>query len=220
VVAITVIEHLGKNGDCWPCLETLGQQVVARRTVIDALQRLERAGMLAVERSIGRPSKYRPVRPAAPVQDTAPVRGPAEPVQPAAPPRAARCTGPVRPAAPEQGKEQGIEQGIQNAREPEPGLFEQRTDLPARQQGPEDEWRMRVASEPWAQSLRRAGAKIGPKNWDAWKALVDRFGEPAVQRATRATSATARWPDQVEETLQRTDQGAVAEASGRKPVIL
>ena len=134
----------------------------------------------------------------------------------------------------EQGHEQGLEHG-RNARTcardfvdeedlfpptDRQSLLEQRQP-PVTERKPTDEekWRMQVAMEPWAQAIKRAGGKIGPGNWVQFDEMVKRFELEPVLKATKATPAASRWPDAIEETIQRTDQSAVARSNGRKVVI-
>jgi len=65
-----------------------------------------------------------------------------------------------------------------------------------------DAWRFGISMEPWARSLVKI-AKIGPKNWTAWKALVEAHGLPAVESAVRSIPASERWPDAVTESLSK-----------------
>lgn len=65
----------------------------------------------------------------------------------------------------------------------------------------EDIWRYQVGAQPWARTLRRAGCKIGARNWRAWQGLVDRaFGgnAEACAAAAAAVPPDERWPDRVE----------------------
>ena len=101
------------------------------------------------------------------------------------------------------------------------GLLEQRQPpVTGRAPTPEEDWRMRVSMEPWAQAIKRAGGKIGPGNWVQFEELVTRFKLDVVLRAVKTTPATDRWPDQVEATIQRTEQEAVARSNGHEVIIL
>lgn len=67
----------------------------------------------------------------------------------------------------------------------------------------EDEWRFGVGSEPWARSLVAAGAKIGPKNWPRWKAILGDFSHDQVVAVVLGLPAHDRWPDRTETALAR-----------------
>jgi hypothetical protein len=81
-----------------------------------------------------------------------------------------------------------------------------------------------VQSEPWAQTLKRVGrVKIGPQNWPAWKTLLDECfrGDPAALAAFAAKlDPEKRWPDHVEAEYRKRRPDALAQAEGRKVVIL
>lgn len=70
----------------------------------------------------------------------------------------------------------------------------------------EDRWRMSVSAEPWARALRRAGAKVGPRNWTAWKRLIDELvgGDLETMLAFVAElPPDNRWPDVTESEWRR-----------------
>lgn len=65
----------------------------------------------------------------------------------------------------------------------------------------DDLWRYRTGAEPWARSLKRAGCKIGPKNWRAWQGLIERAFSGSADACAAAAAKVKpedRWPDQVE----------------------
>jgi len=108
------------------------------------------------------------------------------------------------PGAQEREREQGTGKGNGDACAPDPDPDDIGT--PPAIQPPAgtdaDAWRFGVSSEPWARSLIKI-AKIGPKNWTAWKALVETHGLPAVESAVRSIPASERWPDAVTESLAK-----------------
>ncbi len=60
-----------------------------------------------------------------------------------------------------------------------------------------------VRNESWVGLLLHAGAKCGPKNWPAWKALCDAHDPERVVEVARSIEAQVRWPDRVEDALKR-----------------
>jgi hypothetical protein len=76
-------------------------------------------------------------------------------------------------------------------------------------------------AKPWAKALVKAGAKIGPQNWPAWKGLTERYPVEAVLGALAALSATDRWPDQTEDKLSSSrGQIDLTTATKRKTITL
>ena len=65
----------------------------------------------------------------------------------------------------------------------------------------EDRWRYERMTE-YACLLLTVGAKIGPKNWPAWKALTVEFTAVKVSAAAKALPADERWPDRTEMALR------------------
>ncbi len=65
----------------------------------------------------------------------------------------------------------------------------------------EEKWRYESLSTP-IKNLKAIGAKIGPKNWQAWKTLVGEFSVERVASAAKALPASDRWPDKTEEALR------------------
>lgn len=64
-----------------------------------------------------------------------------------------------------------------------------------------DEWNYRVAAEPWAKAIRRAGGKIGRENWPRWDELVKKYAIASVVGALAGIIPSERWPDKAEEKL-------------------
>ena len=56
-------------------------------------------------------------------------------------------------------------------------------------------------AQPWAAGIVAAGCKIGPKNWPAWKALIDKHGRDQVLAAAGGVSPEDRWPDKTEKAI-------------------
>jgi hypothetical protein len=84
-------------------------------------------------------------------------------------------------------------------------------------------WRYEGHSWPWAQKLKRVGAKIGPKNWSAWERLkIDLWKDDleAMAKFVSAISADNRWPDFVEKEYSKRRPDVVATANGQKVYIL
>lgn len=75
----------------------------------------------------------------------------------------------------------------------------------------QDRWHLE-RREPWAQSLTRAGCKLGPNNWPQWKALVDEHGTHAIELAARRVAASERWADRIEEALAPRESDGKPEA--------
>ena len=63
-----------------------------------------------------------------------------------------------------------------------------------------DRWRME-ATLPWARALISEGAKIGPKNWTAWKRIADAHGLLVLVAACKGSDPEARWPDKIEKSI-------------------
>jgi len=94
-------KHLDEHRRCWPSLDRLGGNTLARRAVQYAIARLESAGWVVVERTPGKGNRYY-LPPLAPVHDGAPVHDDArDPCTAVHPTRARRCTGPVHGGAQE-----------------------------------------------------------------------------------------------------------------------
>jgi hypothetical protein len=76
-----------------------------------------------------------------------------------------------------------------------------------------DLWRYRIGAEPWARTLKRAGCKIGPNNWRAWKGLIERAfacQADACAAAAAKVKPEDRWPDQVEAAARTEAPSAIA----------
>jgi hypothetical protein len=87
----------------------------------------------------------------------------------------------------------------------------------------ETRWRYEGHSWPWAQKLKRVGAKIGPKNWSAWERLKTDLWKDDIELMVKfvsAISADNRWPDHVEREYTKRRPDALAEARGQKVYIL
>lgn len=79
---------------------------------------------------------------------------------------------------------------------------ESRTQLPSASMADVSAWQD-TRQHSWVGCLLQAGAKCGPKNWPAWKGLVERYGEVRVAEVASSIAATNRWPDRVEEQLRQ-----------------
>jgi hypothetical protein len=70
---------------------------------------------------------------------------------------------------------------------------------------------------PWAQTLVRAGCKIGRNNWPRWKALADQHGADVLAGAAQGLPETERWDDRVAEAMQASGgQAPIADAVAHK----
>lgn len=81
---------------------------------------------------------------------------------------------------------------------------------PSEQPKSDDEaWRYEIGRQPWAQTIKGAGGKIGPGNWRQWETLWKDHGLDRVISAIKATKPADRWPDHVEQsiTTHKTDDG-------------
>ena len=87
------------------------------------------------------------------------------------------------------------------------------TGEPPRHLSDADRWRNEIQMQPWAQSLKRALAKIGPENWTQWDAIVTRFGLDAVLDTCQAFGGD-RWPDAIEKQIRRSDPIAGEQVEG------
>lgn len=63
-----------------------------------------------------------------------------------------------------------------------------------------ERWRFEQG-EPWAKGLKGAGCKVGPNNWPAWKALVEKHGNELVRQAAAGVAPDERWPDAIEKAI-------------------
>jgi len=63
-----------------------------------------------------------------------------------------------------------------------------------------ERWRFEQG-EPWAKGLKGAGCKVGPNNWPAWKALVEKHGNELVRKAASGVAPDERWPDAIEKAI-------------------
>lgn len=88
------------------------------------------------------------------------------------------------------------------------------------QSTPEDQWRFQVSSQAWVRDLKRAGCKIGPKNWEAWEGLKERYSMEIITEASRKVPPADRFNDAVEAAIQRTRQDSVSVADGEEVIIL
>ena len=65
--------------------------------------------------------------------------------------------------------------------------------------------------QPWVNTLKAAGCKIGPGTWRTWRGLIDRAfagNVDACAKAASAVPADQRWPDQVEASAKPPDPAA------------
>ena len=75
-----------------------------------------------------------------------------------------------------------------------------------------DRW-IYVRAALWAKSLVKAGCKIGPQNWPAWKALIDKHGLDRVVSVAKTIPADVRWSDRTEMALEKSGgQAPIAQA--------
>jgi len=86
-VLISLADNANDAGECWPSIDTISERTcISRRSVIEAVQRLEAAGLLSADRTNGRHTRYqltidqcatRTRAPAAPVRQPHDTRAPA-----------------------------------------------------------------------------------------------------------------------------------------------
>ena len=94
-----------------------------------------------------------------------------------------------------------------------------------RPEGQDDEtkWHYEGHMWPWAQKLKRVGAKIGPRNWNAWERLkIDLWNDDieAMVKFVSSISAENRWPDHIEQQYTKRRPDAIAKLNGMEVVIL
>jgi hypothetical protein len=76
-------------------------------------------------------------------------------------------------------------------------------------------------AQPWAVGIVAAGCKIGPNNWPAWKALIDKHGKQVVLDAAGGVSPDDRWPDKTEKaiTMRGTQASSTPQAFAGKTKV-
>jgi len=62
-----------------------------------------------------------------------------------------------------------------------------------------------VSNQPWAQSIKAAGGKIGANNWPHWQGLIEKHTLPVIIAAAGAIAAADRWPPNVEDYLRKSN---------------
>jgi hypothetical protein len=83
----------------------------------------------------------------------------------------------------------------------------------------ETKWRYEGHMWPWAQEIKKATSKIGPKNWTQWKTIHDGLFKGDTKALTEfitGMSADKRWPDDIQTEYSKRRPDAVAELNGRK----
>lgn len=75
--------------------------------------------------------------------------------------------------------------------------------------------------QEWGHQLVSALCKVGPDNWPAWKALVERHTMQRVLQAAASVDPRERWPDQTEAVLAKSGtQAPVSAATSHKTKVI
>lgn len=175
-VLVSLADNANDAGSCWPSIDTISERTcIARRSVIEAIKRLELAGLLVADRSNGRHTQYVltlenqcATRTSAPA---APVRHPHDTSAPAALGGCASRTGPVRqPHSNRQGTVNEPSMNRQGAGARDDGPVVDRVEVP--------DW---IDPKHWAQWIaHRAGMKK-PLTAHAQQLSIEKLGKLRAQ---------------------------------------
>jgi hypothetical protein len=94
------------------------------------------------------------------------------------------------------------EEGRARAREETKNLDEQSEPVEIK---PEDRWHLERL-QPWAKALAKAGATIGAKQWQAWKAITDRYGVERTCKVAHNTLGQWKWPDDLAKIMAECEE--------------